>query len=47
MLYDTSRDYVREEAEGALVPPEFGGSVKRTEKETDNLLLIAPSESKS
>ena len=33
-------------AEGALVPPEFGGSEKRTERETDNLLLIAPPESK-
>ena len=33
--------------EGALAPAEFGGSEKRTERETDNLLLIAPSESKS
>ena len=35
------------EAEGALVPPEFGCSEKRTERETDNRLLIAPPESKS
>ena len=34
------RDYVRRGAEGALAPPEFGGSEKRTERETDNLLLI-------
>ena len=36
-------------AEGALAPPppEFGGSERRTEGETDNPLLIAPSESKS
>ena len=34
-------------AEGALAPPEFGGSEKRTERETDNLLLLAPPESKS
>ena len=26
---------------------QFGGSEKRTERETDNLLLIAPPESKS
>ena len=42
-----SRDYVRGGAEGALVPPEFGGSERRTERETDNLLLLAPPESKS
>ena len=41
------RDYVRGGAEGALAPPEFEGSEKRTERETDNLLLIAPPESKS
>ena len=41
------RDYVRGGSEGALAPPEFGGSEKRTEGETDNLLLIAPPESKS
>ena len=41
------RDYVRRGAEGALAPPEFGGSEKRTERETDNRLLIAPPESKS
>ena len=36
-------DYVRGGgAEGALAPPELGGSLKRTERETDNLLLIAP-----
>ena len=34
-------------AEGALASPEFGGSEKRTEREKDNLLLIAPPESKS
>ena len=34
-------------AEGALAPPEFGGSERRTERETDNLLLLAPPESKS
>ena len=33
-------------AEGALAPPEFEGSERRTEGETDNPLLIAPSESK-
>ena len=42
-----SRDYVRGGAEGALAPPEFGGSERRTERETDNLLLLAPPESKS
>ena len=42
------RDYVRGGgAEGALAPLEFGGSVKRTERETDNLLSLAPPESKS
>ena len=41
------RDYVRGGAEGALAPPEFGGSEMRTERETDNLLLLAPPESKS
>ena len=41
------KDYVRGRAEGALATPEFGSSEKRTERETDNLLLIAPSESKS
>jgi len=41
------RDYVRGGSEGALAPPEFGGSEKRTERETDNLLLLAPPESKS
>ena len=34
-------------AEGAIAPPEFEGSERRTEGETDNPLLIAPSESKS
>ena len=42
-----SRDYVRGGSEGALAPPEFGGSGKRTERETDNLLIIAPPETKS
>ena len=32
------RDYVRGGAEGALAPPEFGGSEKRT----DSLLLLDP-----
>ena len=41
------RDYVRGGAERALAPPEFEGSERRTEGETDNPLLIAPSESKS
>ena len=41
------RDYVRGGSVGALAPPEFGGSERRTEGETDNPLLIAPSESKS
>jgi hypothetical protein len=41
------RDYVRGEAEGALAPPEFEGSERRTEGESDNPLIIAPSESKS
>ena len=41
------RDNVRGRAEGALASPKFGGSEKRTERETDNLLLIAPPESKS
>ena len=43
----SNRDYVRGGAEGALAPPEFGGSERRTERETDNLLLLAPPESKS
>ena len=47
MLFIYHRDYVRGGAEGALAPPEFGGLEKRTERETDNLLLIAPPESKS
>ena len=38
------RDYVRG---GALAPPEFESSERRTEGETDNPLLIALSESKS
>ena len=42
-----NRDYVRGGAEGALAPPEFGGTERRTEGETDNPLIIAPSESKS
>ena len=42
-----NRDYVRGGAEGALAPLEFEGSERRTEGETDNPLLIAPSESKS
>ena len=41
------RDYVRGGAEGALAPPEFEGSERRTERETDNLLLLAPPELKS
>ena len=41
------KDYVRGEAEGALAPLEFEGSEMRLEGETDNPLLIAPSESKS
>ena len=41
------RDYVRGGAEGALAPPEFEGSERRTEGETDNPLLKAPSKSKS
>ena len=44
---DEDRDYVRGGAEGALAPSEFEGSERRTEGETDNPLLIAPSESKS
>ena len=44
---EIGRDYVRGGAEGALAPPEFEGSERRTEGETDNPLLIAPSESKS
>ena len=40
------KDYVRGGAEGALAPPEFEGSERSTEGETDNPLLIAPSESK-
>ena len=36
-----------EGAEGALAPPELGGSERRTERETDNLLLLALPESKS
>ena len=47
LLITLTRDYVRGGAEGALAPPEFGGSERRTEGETDNPLLIAPSESKS
>ena len=35
------------EGGGALAPPEFEGSERRTEIETDNPLLIATSESKS
>ena len=38
------RDYVRG---GGFSPPESEGSERRTEGETDNPLLIAPSESKS
>ena len=34
-------------AEGALAPPEFGVSEKRTERERDNVLLSAPSVLKS
>ena len=35
-------------AEGAFAPPpEFGGSEKRIERETGNLLIRAPPESKS
>ena len=34
------KDYVRKGGEGAF-PPEFEDSEKRTQKETDNLLLIA------
>ena len=50
LKYTLNRNYVRGGAEGAVAPPpEFGGSEKRTEGETNNLLLIAPSphESKS
>ena len=36
------RDYLRVGAEGALAQPEIWGSEKRTERETDSLLLIAP-----
>ena len=35
-----NRDYVRGGSEGALAPPEFEGSERRTEGETDNPLLI-------
>ena len=35
------------EVEGALAPPEFEGPERRAEGETDNPILIAPSESKS
>ena len=41
-LFYFNRDYVRGGTEGALAPTEFGDSEKRTERETDNLLLIAP-----
>ena len=42
------RDYVRGGgAERALAPLGIWGSEKGTERETDNLLLIAPPESKS
>ena len=41
------RDYVRGGSEGALAPPEFRGSKRRTEGETDNPSLIAPSDSNS
>ena len=41
------RDYIRGGAEGALASPEIGGSERRTEGQTDNALLKAPSESKS
>jgi hypothetical protein len=47
MLVVYVRDYVRGGAEGALAPPEFEGSERKTEGETDNPLLIAPLESKS
>ena len=46
-VIQNDRDYNRGGAEGALAPPEFGGSERRTERETDNLLLLAPPESKS
>ena len=44
---DQDRDYVRGGSEEALAPKKFGDSEKRTEREPDNLLLKAPSESKS
>ena len=42
VFFPIFRDYFRGGSEGALAPPEFGGSEKRTEGETDNVLLIAP-----
>ena len=41
------RDYVRGGSEEALAPPEFGDSEKKTEREADNLLIIAHPESNS
>ena len=35
------RDHVRGGTKGASAPPEFGSSVKRTERERDNLLLTS------
>jgi uncharacterized membrane protein len=44
---DQDRDYVRGGSNEALAPKKFGDSEKRTEREEDNPLLIAHSESKS
>ena len=40
------RHHARRGAEGALAFPEFIDSEKRTEEEIDNLLLLAPLDSK-
>ena len=41
------RAVVRGVAGGAFVPPEFGVSEKRTERELDSLLLLAPTDLKT
>ena len=41
------RAVVRGGAGGALAPPEFGVSDKRTERELDSLLLLAPPDLKT
>ena len=46
-IYFESRAVVRGGAGDALAPPEFGVSEKRTERELDSLLLLAPPDLKT